>query len=173
MRTYQVPNDWQELDEEEESDNGQELMSSYGPLSVILYARVKKLKLFEPSDASSFLGQLADFYMRSLKELEKGEGGLQNIKGFINILPSPKRLRQLVNFRRLAGRDVVFFKFSLDMLASYYKITEGPLYTKLQREILPLAVELHRWLSPAALKDMAEELGRCMKKSKIFLLNYP
>ena len=166
MRTYQVPNEWQELDEEEESDGGQELLSTYGPFSVILYARVKKLKLFEVSDASSFLEKFAYFYIKNAKEMSTNEAAFRNIRTLVSLFPSPKRFTQLVSFHRLRGRDMAFFKLALDVLTYYYKATESPLFVKLQKEVIPLALQFYSTLSAQTLKEIASELTSSINKSE-------
>ncbi len=163
---YEVPNDWQELDEEETSDNGQELLSAYGPFSVILYARIKKLKLFNINDIGDFLENLADFYVRNIKETEKSEAAVRSLQTLVGLFPPPGRFMQLLRFHQQKGREMIFFKLALDILHFYYKATEAPMFVRLQRDVIPLGTRLYRNLSEETLKEIADILRSCVGKSK-------
>jgi len=143
-------------------------MSTYGPFSVILYARVKKLKLFEISDSSNFLEKLIEFYSKNAREISKNDA-LKNIKTLISLFPSPKRFTKLLGFHRAKGRDMIFFKLALDIMTFYYKTIESPLFIKLQREIIPLALNFYKIVGTSVLKEIISELlANCGSKS-IFL----
>ncbi len=161
-----MPNEWQELDEEEESDGGQELLSTYGPFSVILYARVKKLKLFDIGEPGAFLERFVDFYIRNAKEMGNKGTALKSVQTLVSLFPSPRRFTKLLHFHRLRGRDMVFFKVALDIMTFYYKETESPLFSRLQNEIIPLALQFYRSLSPQTIKDVSSELMSCINKSE-------
>jgi len=163
---YEVPNDWQELEEEEESDNGQELLSSYGPFSVILYARVKKLKLFDITDAGEFIESLAGFYVNNIKDADKSESALKKLKTLVSLFPSPKRFMQLLKFHRQKGKEMVFFKLAVDILTFFNKVTESPLFARLQKEVIPLAIQFYKSMNQDTLKDISNMLRSSCEKSK-------
>ncbi len=162
---YEVPNDWQELDEEEESDNGQELLTAYGPFSVILYARLKKLKLFPINDIGDFLENLAEFYVTNIKQADKSEEAVRNLRTLVGLFPPPGRFMQLLRYHQQKGREMVFFKLALDVMHFYCKLTESPLFVRLQKDILPLGIRLYSSMSEEALKDVADMLRCCVSKS--------
>jgi len=168
LRTFEVPNEWQELDEEEESDIGQELLSSYGPLSVILYSRVKKHKLFPVPESSLFLEKLASFYLRNAANMEKDIAAMKNIKLLVSFFPSYKQFKELLKANHFRNRDFIFFKLALDILTFYYKTTELPLFKKLQTEIISLALAFYTSLTNSCLHDIVTELISCIdNRSKI------
>lgn len=167
MRTFQVPNEWQELDEEELSDGGQELLSSCGPLSVILYARVKKQKLFTIHESSLFLEKLVSFYIKNVSKMENSIVAMKNMKSLASLFPSIKELDELLKTRRIRSRDMVFFKLILDILTLYYKQIEVPLFKKLQSEIIPLALFFYESHSTQSLNDLATDLISCVDNKSI------
>lgn len=142
-------------------------MSNYGPFSVILYARIKKLKLFEINEANTFLEKLADYYVRNIKDAEQDERKKEKVKTLVNLLPSPKKLMQLIKFHRQSGRDMVFFKLALDILTFYYKTFEYPLFTSLQKEIFPLTLQLYKSLSNTTIKDITKEITDSVAKKDL------
>lgn len=160
LRTYQVLNDWQELDEEELSDNAQELMSNYGPFSVMLYGRLKKVKLFDvPEEPSVFLKSLIRFFTKNAKEIMKSKESYENIKKLVSLFPSPKEFKDILGFHQLRGKERVFLKVALDIMIFYYEMTELPLFEKLQKDIIPLALNFYKLLTPQALKEITNELS--------------
>lgn len=153
-------NEWQELDEEELSDNGQELMANYGPFSVVLYGRLKKLQLFEvPEDTSDFLRTLIIFYTKNAEGMEKNKDNLNNVKALVSLFPSSKELIEMLGFHQLRGKDRVFIKIALDIMTFYYKITELPLFQKLQSDIIPLALHFYKGLNYQTLQEIISELS--------------
>lgn len=160
LRTYQVLNEWQELDEEELSDNGQELMSTYGPFSVMLYGRLKKLQLFEiPEEPSQFLRSLIQFYTKNAEEMGKNKDCFANVKALVSMFPSSKEFIEILGFHQLRGKDRVFLKIALDIMTFYYKVTEIPLFKKLQSDIIPLALRFYESLNSQALQEIINELS--------------
>lgn len=158
LRTYQVLNEWQELEEEELSDNGQELMSTYGPFSVILYARLKKLQLFQvPEDPSVFLKTLVQFYTKNAEEMGTKKESMMNVRALVSLFSSSKELKEILSFRQLRGKDRVFFKVALDIMTFYYRIAEAPLFKKLQTEVIPLALHFYSSLDSRALRELLNE----------------
>ena len=166
MRTFQVPNEWQELDEEEVSDGGQELLSSYGPFSVMLYSRIKKLKLFEIPGSSLFLEKVIKFYVTNAKKMETDFISVKNLKTLIGLFPSYKRFNILLSSRRRVAKDMTFFKLALDIMTQYYQLTEIPLYRKLQCEVIPLALTFYKLLPTECLTEINNELQSALNKSK-------
>ena len=164
---YEVPNDWQELDEEEESDGAQELLSSFGPFSVILYSRIKKLKLFDVNDSESFLRNLLEFYIKNIKNADKSEEAIRNIKALVDLFPSTKKFCNLLKFHHQQGSEMIFFKLALDIWYFYCKATDGPLFTKLQKDVIPLAIKLYKTMSGKALDEVAELLSSYVAKSNV------
>ena len=147
-------------------------MSTYGPFSVILYSRVKKLKLFDVSEPSSFLEKFIVFYTKHAREMNKNEAALANVQSLVSLFPSPKRFTKLLSFHRLRGRDMVFFKLALDIMTFYYKTTEAPLFTKLQKEVIPLALQFYKALSPPTLKEITTELLSYVSNKSTFWRQY-
>lgn len=162
---YEVPNDWQELEEEEESEGAQELLLSYGPFSVILYSRVKKLKLFSVTEPENFLKSLLEFYIKNIKHADKSEEAICNIKTLVGLFPPIKKFCNLLKFHRQQGAEMIFFKLAIDILYFYYKATDGPLFVKLQKDVVPLAINLYKTLSGKALDDITEMIRSSVAKS--------
>ena len=160
LRTYQVLNEWQELDEEELSDNGQELMSNYGPFSVILYARLKKLQLFEiPEEPFLFLKSLIQFYKKNAEGMGDNKDCCANVKALVSMFPPSKEFIEILGFHQLRGKDRVFLKIALDIMTFYYKVTESPLFKKLQSEVIPLALHFYKSLNSQTLQEIINELS--------------
>jgi hypothetical protein len=170
LRTFEVLNEWQELDEEEESDAGQELLSSYGPLSVILYSRVKKHELFPVPAPSLFLEKLVAFYMKNAANMEKDPTAMKTIKLLVSFFPTYKEFKELLKSNRFRGRDFIFFKLALDILTVYYKTIELPLFKKLQCEIIPLALSFYSSLTNSCLHDIVTELMSCIDNRSKFIV---
>eukprot|EP00826_Nyctotherus_ovalis_P002147 TRINITY_DN10404_c0_g4_i1.p1 TRINITY_DN10404_c0_g4~~TRINITY_DN10404_c0_g4_i1.p1 ORF type:complete len:150 (-),score=28.20 TRINITY_DN10404_c0_g4_i1:185-634(-) len=133
-------------------------MSTYGPFSVILYARLKKLRLFEvPEEPSLFLKSFIQFYTKNAEEMGSKKESTINVKALVSLFSSSKELKEILSFRQLRGKDRVFFKVALDIMTFYYRIAEAPLFKKLQTEVIPLALHFYQSLNPRTLRELLNE----------------
>ena len=97
MRTYEVPNDWKELEKEEISEFGRKLISTYGPFSVVIYSRIKEKNLLNINnidDIDDFLLTLLKFYTKCMNDIATNERSFKSLKNFIELfLPAIKILK--------------------------------------------------------------------------------
>eukprot|EP00826_Nyctotherus_ovalis_P031565 TRINITY_DN2524_c0_g3_i2.p2 TRINITY_DN2524_c0_g3~~TRINITY_DN2524_c0_g3_i2.p2 ORF type:complete len:163 (+),score=36.87 TRINITY_DN2524_c0_g3_i2:475-963(+) len=130
-------------------------MAAYGPLAVIVYAEVKKHNLFKITNASFFLEELIEFYMDNAQKISEDETAIGKLHLLVSLFPSTEYLAKLLPTRtKSSSRDMVLIKLLLDIMAWYYKATERPLFTKLQKEIIPLALTFYRSISKEKLKEI-------------------
>eukprot|EP00826_Nyctotherus_ovalis_P007132 TRINITY_DN1175_c0_g1_i17.p1 TRINITY_DN1175_c0_g1~~TRINITY_DN1175_c0_g1_i17.p1 ORF type:complete len:169 (+),score=34.78 TRINITY_DN1175_c0_g1_i17:436-942(+) len=162
---YEVPNDWQDLIEEEESDYAQEMLSAYGPFSVVLYSRVKKLNLFSTESDNGFLGSLAGFYTDNMHNIGN-EKSLQNIKDLVQQFPPIPKLLKLFEHYRQTVKETVFFKLAIDILENFYKKTEEPVYTELRSQVLPFAIKFYSSLNKLIINEINELIKSYVSRSK-------
>lgn len=130
-------------------------MSAYGPLAVVIYAEVKKRGLFKITNASFFLEELIEFYMDNAQKIFENEVATVKLHSLVSIFPSTDYLAKLLPTRaKSSSKDMVLTKLLLDIMVWYYKATERPLFTKLQKEIIPLALSFYRSISREKLKEI-------------------
>lgn len=162
---YEVPNDWQDLIEEEESDYAQEMLSTYGPFSVVLYSRVKKLNLFSAESDNGFLDSLANFYTDNMHDIGN-ERSLQNLKDLVQQFPPIPKLLKLFKRRKQTVKETVFFKLAIDILENFYKKTEEPVYAKLRSQVFPLAIKFYSSLNELIINEINELIKSYVNRSE-------
>jgi len=130
-------------------------MSTYGPLAVLVYTGVKKCNLFRITNASFFLEELIDFYLDNAVKLCEHETAKWKLHSLIALFPSTEYFTKLLPTHcKALFKEMVIFKLLLDIMTWYYKVTERPLYKKLQREIIPLALSFYRSITKSTLKEV-------------------
>ena len=157
--------DWQGIRGSEYAKN---LLSTYGLLSVLLYTKVKKYKVFPLGIHRELFVSLIDYYGKSMqgKEKEQLESGFKDL---IKIFPSSITLLELLKKHKKTVKGMLFFKLSIDILENYYKATESPTYEKLRKEIFPLAIEFYSELPSNTIISLNHKIRINIKTSKLLI----
>lgn len=130
-------------------------MSTYGPLAVLLYTGVKKSNLFRITNASFFLEELIEFYLDNALKLSEYESATWKLHSLVSLFPSTEYFTKLLpTHSKPLFKEMVIFKLLLDVMTWYYKVTERPLYKKLQREVIPLALNFYKSITRSTLKEI-------------------
>jgi len=165
LRTYEVPDDWKELEKEEESEYSQRLLAVYGPFSVVLYARIRNGKLFTINVEKDFAVFITEFYMRCIGEMDTNEKAFRDLKSLIKLFPSSSKILKLLHSQKKNVKEMMFMKLAIDILEHYHKIIEKPLFTTLQRKVLPLALKFYSTLEEETISEMNNLLNSRIDKS--------
>ena len=162
----EVINDWKEIEEEKRNKCAQDLLSMYGPFSVIIYSRIKKSELFQIPDANNFIRSFIEFYLKNIHNIKKSEEYSKNIKTLISFFPSGKKFIRLLRFHNHNAKERILFKLAIDISENYFKSMERPIFSKLQKRIFPLAVRFYERMTDEALTDINLMIRAKSKKSK-------
>lgn len=153
------------LGEGEASEYTRRLLSTYGPFSVVLYARVKKFKLVPLSENGDFVDALIEFYLRNVQEVNKTKEAYKSIKKLIDFLPSSRRFIHILKFHKPTAKERILFKLAIDVLENFYRATGRPMFKRLQTKVFPLALRFYRRMTDEALTDINLRIRAKSKKS--------
>lgn len=130
-------------------------MSTYGSLAVIIYKGVKKHNLFKITNASFFLEEFIEFYMNNAQRVSKHVIVAEKLHLLVSLFPTTEQLDKLLSSRSAnLSKEMLILKLLLDIMTWYYKTTEKPLYKKLQKEVIPLALKFYMAIGNSALKEI-------------------
>lgn len=135
-------------------------MRTYGPYSVILYARLRKARQIESlHDGLSFIKKFIGVYLKNMGQGPKNCIALANLESLVSNFPTRKQFVELIDFHRLGGeKDMICFKLTLDMMTFYYRRSEKPLFKKLKYEVIPLALKFYKLITDQTLSEINREL---------------
>lgn len=165
LRTYDVPNDWKELEEEEEHEYSQRLLSTYGPFSVVIYARIKNGKLFTIDLNKDFSTFLIEFYAKCMTEINTNESAFKDLKKLVELFPYPNKILRLVGSQRNNVKEMLFIKITTDIQENYHKSVERPLFKTLQKKVFPLALKFYSRLEERTISEINNLLKPQIDKS--------
>lgn len=150
------------VDEKQAGGTEKKLESLYGPLAWKLYSNIRSQGLFKITSVSFFMEELIEFYVQNIRIVDKSELASQNLHALVPLLPSLRELRTLLtNVHKYTSRKMALFKLILDIMICYYKATEKPVYKKLRKEVIPLALKFYATIPEAMLVGMVSELISC------------
>lgn len=127
---------------------------------MILCSRVKRFRIFSLGNSRDFFTSLADCYAKNMQETQRS--GLKNL---IKIFPSSITFYELLRKHEKTGRGMLFFKLAVDILENYYKTTEAPMYEKLRKEVIPLAIKTYSNLSAKTINDLNHIIKTNVRRS--------
>eukprot|EP00826_Nyctotherus_ovalis_P047631 TRINITY_DN5507_c0_g1_i12.p3 TRINITY_DN5507_c0_g1~~TRINITY_DN5507_c0_g1_i12.p3 ORF type:complete len:152 (-),score=44.22 TRINITY_DN5507_c0_g1_i12:202-657(-) len=106
--------------------------------------------------------ELIEFYVQNIRIVDKSELASQNLHALVPLLPSLRELRTLLNnVHKYTSRKMALFKLILDIMICYYRATEKPVYKKLRKEVIPLALKFYATIPEAMLVGTVSELISC------------
>lgn len=144
------------------SEHTRSLLMSYGPLSVILYSKIRSQRLFPLGSTHGLLVSLTDYYAKTMQETRKS-----GLKRLVDIFPSSTKFLELLKKHKRTERGVLFFKLIVDISENYHK-TEAPLYEKLRNETIPLAIKFYSKLNAKTIAELNLAITSNIKKSRGF-----
>jgi len=150
------------VDEKQMVGTEEELEEMYGPLAWKVYNGIRSEALFKITSSTFFIEEFIEFYAANIQLIDKDKIASKNMRTLITLLPSFKELRALLPLlHKYSPRQMVMYKLILDMMICYYKKAEEPVYKKLRREVIPLALAFYEGISGATLIGIISELISC------------
>eukprot|EP00826_Nyctotherus_ovalis_P061365 TRINITY_DN8726_c0_g2_i2.p1 TRINITY_DN8726_c0_g2~~TRINITY_DN8726_c0_g2_i2.p1 ORF type:complete len:110 (-),score=20.72 TRINITY_DN8726_c0_g2_i2:4-333(-) len=105
---------------------------------------------------------LASYYAKSMQETTKS-----GLKRLIEIFPPSAKFLELLKKHKKTARGMLFFKLIVDISENYHK-TEAPLYEKLRKETIPLAIKFYSELNAKTITDLGHTITSNIRRSRGF-----
>ena len=158
FRTYPLPIDWQEI--ENEKSEAYQICDRFGYFGVSLFSTLSKVKILHLT-SKKFLKSIVEFYSKLLEnyELAHSYESLNNISSFIANLPNLKLLKKVLCQKMITKKELICLKLILDLYEHYFTKFDRPFYIKLQDEFIPTAFLFYSSLSEEDILYIHEKLN--------------
>jgi len=166
LQTFDVPHDWQEIKEIDDNPVAYVILEKYGPLAMLLFAKMKKYKMSkEIKDSETFISELLDFINKNYLLINSDEI-TETISNLSELIPSISAQKEILKNNKNDSNMLTIFKVMIDAMEIQCKLCDKPLFCNYLNNLIPYAINFYYSLRTEDIEDIEKILLKLAGKKE-------